>query len=108
MKKKGKISSFDLLKVQKDYISRALGEIPGRKVLVLDNNTEAFLSQIFTVSQLWEYDVYLIENIEKMSDDKDQNSLNTVLIIRPTAQNIDKICCDISSYKFTDTFICTV
>lgn len=108
MIKIGKISSFDLLKLQKDYITRALNEVPGRKVLILDKTTEKSLSQIYTVSELWEFDVYLIESINKMTEEKDQNSLQTIMMIQPSAQNIDSICREISSFKYTDTFICTI
>jgi hypothetical protein len=44
------------------------------------------------MSELWEFDVYLIEDLECPSTDKDSSSIVSVLIVTPSISNIEKIC----------------
>lgn len=82
-------------------------EVPGRKALVLDQKTKSMISSIYTMSELWEFDVYLIEDLGRMSTDKDANELKTVVISSPAGNNIDAICSALQNFEFTnEVFLC--
>ena len=36
----------------------------------MDSKTKSMVSAIYTMSELWEFDVYLIEDLETLSTDK--------------------------------------
>ena len=73
--------TFDLREVQRDYIRKVLADVPGRKCLVLDRWTAKTISPLFTMSELCELDVFLVERLDRMSDEKDSSSVQTVLLI---------------------------
>lgn len=82
-------------------------EVPGRKALVLDSKTKSMVSAIYTMSELWEFDVYLIEDLETLSTDKDANELKTVVVTTPAMVNIDRICTAVQNFEFTNqVYLC--
>ena len=93
--------------MQRDYFKNLLEEVPGRKALVLDSKTKSIVSSIYTMSELWEFDVYLIEDLENMSTDKDANEMSTVVVTSPAMVNIDRICTAVQNFEFTnEVFLC--
>ena len=101
-----KKGSFDLIKTARDYIKQFLDEITDKKALILDKTTKRILSFCYTKSELWAFQVFLIEDIEQMSSEKSKKGLKTVLFISPTKDNIERIQLEIASEKYTETFIC--
>lgn len=66
-----------------DYIDRILGDVSGIKCLILDEDTTGMISLVYSQSQILKRDVYLIEKIEKQSDQKLQH-MKVVYLVRPT------------------------
>ena len=106
MDEQSRQSCFDIRKVQRNYLESILKDVPGRKVLVLDEFTQKITSNLFTMSELFNFDVFLVENILKMSEEKESSSVNTLLFVEPTIENMGNISRELGSFKYTNTFIC--
>jgi hypothetical protein len=61
----------NLIDIQKDYLIRIFEDIEGLKILVLDERTISSICLLFSKSELWNYNVFLIEQITNMSPNKD-------------------------------------
>jgi vacuolar protein sorting-associated protein 45 len=100
------VGVYNLYDIQKDYIVRILEEVPGRKVLVLDKQSEELFSEVMTQSELLHYEVYLVERLEKLGQEKDLDAMRTVLIVAPTVENINAISAELEGYSVTTCYIC--
>jgi vacuolar protein sorting-associated protein 45 len=66
---------------------------------------EATVSLISSQSEILKKDVYLIEKIEKESQEK-MLHLKAIYIIRPTDKNIAYLAKEVKDPKFSEYFIC--
>jgi len=106
MDEQNKVGCYDIRELQKDTLIRLFEDVPGRKLLVLDEYTERLISKIFTMSELFEYDVFLVERLGSMSPEKEASSFKTVLIVKPTIETIDQISRELGTFKYTETYLC--
>jgi len=63
-----------------------LQEVKGMKALILDKETTSIIALIISQSQILKKNVYLIETIENMSQEKMMH-LNVIFFVRPTEEN---------------------
>ena len=98
-------ASPNLIDIQKDYQIRAFEDIEGLKILVQDERTTSSICLLFSKSELWNYNVFQIEQITNMSDNKDSKKLKTLLVIQPTQNNIKQIEKNLSKQTQTSTYI---
>jgi hypothetical protein len=101
-----KQDQFNLLEIQRDYFQRILEEVEGRKLLVLDQPTSLFISELVSQTELLGHEVYLVELLHKLSGSKDLDAMKTIVIVQPTALNVQAICDSLSSYYVTQCYIC--
>ena len=100
-------SGHNLIEIQRDYLIRIVEEVPGRKVLVLDESTMEQMSMLVAQSELLQREVYLVELLAKIGKEKDLDSINTIIIVDPVAQNINMICNELTGFGLTNCYICT-
>lgn len=55
---------MDLSTVVRYYVDKALKEVPGMKVLLLDAETTKFVSTVYSQSEILEQEVYLVERLD--------------------------------------------
>jgi vacuolar protein sorting-associated protein 45 len=62
--------SADLVAVLRFYVDKMLREVPGMKVLLLDQDTTRVVSTVFSQSEILEQEVYLVEKLEAEKGDQ--------------------------------------
>ncbi len=55
---------MDLSTVVRYYVDKALKEVPGMKVLLLDAETTKIVSTVYSQSEILEQEVYLVERLD--------------------------------------------
>lgn len=99
---------MDTINALRSYIESVLTNVHDIKVLLFDDETSHITSLVYTQTELLKHDVVLIEPlnqcVKKPSDDA-LSVLNCVCIIRPTAQNIHDLCCELNSPHFNTYYI---
>jgi hypothetical protein len=60
----------DLVAVLRFYVDKMLREVPGMKVLLLDQDTTRVVSTVFSQSEILEQEVYLVEKLEAEKGDQ--------------------------------------
>jgi vacuolar protein sorting-associated protein 45 len=61
---------MDLFKILRFYVDKMLKEVPGMKVLVLDEETTQSVSMVYSQSEILEQEVFLVEKMESQSNEK--------------------------------------
>ena len=61
---------MDLSKILRFYIDKMLKEVPGMKVLVMDNDTTQAVSMVYSQSEILEQEVFLVEKLEAHSGER--------------------------------------
>mmetsp|Transcript_15805 Transcript_15805/g.40727 ORF Transcript_15805/g.40727 Transcript_15805/m.40727 type:complete len:628 (-) Transcript_15805:297-2180(-) len=82
-----KSSGVSCIQAVRDYISRMAGDVPGMKVLVMDQETTGIVSMVYTQTQILQHEVFLIDHIERQRADK-MAHLKAIYFVRPTHENI--------------------
>lgn len=82
---------YNLRKIQRDYVSRALSEQTRPKYLILDKFTMDSINIAFFKSELYQFHVFKTVSIHSMNEVSLQGTLDAVMIIRPTKENVDLI-----------------
>lgn len=76
------------------YLKKIFEVSPGIKVLLLDQETLDFVSIALTKTELLELEVVLAENIKQRVNSREDSStaaLNCIILVRPTAENVETI-----------------
>lgn len=97
---------FNIRTIQRDYISKLLGEQSGHKYLVLDSYTMDCISVAFFRSELFEFNVFDTVNIQNIETLTTQGSVAGVFIIRPTEENISLLNQMLHNPPFDKLFVC--
>lgn len=82
---------YNIRKIQRDYVSRALSEQSKPKYLIFDKFTMDCINVAFFKSELYQFHVFKTVSIHSMHDVSLQGTLDAILIIRPNRENIDLI-----------------
>ena len=64
---------MDLFKILRFYVDKMLKEVPGMKVLVLDEETTQSISMVYSQSEILEQEVFLVEKLESQSEERLQH-----------------------------------
>lgn len=78
-------------KVVREYVTRVVSSVQGMKTLVLDHETTAIVSMVCTQSQILQHEVFLIDVLSAPHTDR-MPHLKAVYYVRPTAENVKRIC----------------
>jgi len=82
---------MDLVQTLRFYIDKALKEIPGMKVLLLDQETTSIVSTVYSQSEVLDQEVYLVERIDGDTRGDQLFHLKAVCFLRPTRENIARL-----------------
>lgn len=74
---------MDAVKAVRDYITKMLGEQPGMKVLLLDEDTTSIVSMVYAQSEVLQREVYLLERVDNTQRES-MTHLKCVCFLRPT------------------------
>ncbi|KAK3817205.1 MAG: Sec1-like protein [Benniella sp.] len=86
------------------YIDKMLGDTPGMKVLLLDQETTPIISMVATQSHLLRKETYLVDRIENNTRDK-MRHLKCVCFLRPTAASIEKLIQELRDPCYGDYYL---
>ncbi|CBJ29106.1 conserved unknown protein [Ectocarpus siliculosus] len=92
------------------YVDKIVSDpkISGMKVLLLDAVTTQVVAMVYSQSQILEKEVYLVERMD--ADHEPMQHLKAVYFIRPTKENIQTLCAEISKPRFLEyhVFFCSI
>lgn len=74
------------------------------KVLLLDNATKGIISMVYTMSQILEKEVYLVETLD--SAHEAMMHMKAVCFLRPTQANITRLAAELKAPKYAEYYIC--
>lgn len=92
--------STDLLSTLHFYIEKALKDVAGMKVLLLDQETTSILSTVYSQSQVLDQEVYLVERLDGGSRGDQLFHLKAVCILRPTRENVARLRIELKNPRF--------
>jgi len=112
--------SLDLLKTGEDYVEKLIKDIPGMKVMILDQETTSIVSLCYSFTQSLDKNIYLVDQIRNTAkksvpqtgvrdgitpDPAAEQSdkmvhLVAVYIVRPTEENIRLIMSELEDPKY--------
>jgi len=77
--------------VAKDYVENMLKETPGRKALIMDQETLAIVSLVYSRTAILQNEVFLICTLDQIPEEK-LTHLKAVFFCRATDKSIKLIC----------------
>jgi len=90
---------MDLFKILRFYVDKMLKEVPGMKVLVLDEETPQSVSMVYSQSEILEQEVFLVEKLDSQAGEK-LHHLKAVCFLRPTRENIARLRKELRNPRF--------
>ena len=90
---------MNVISALQEYMNYTFNEVPGMKVLLMDNELIQVVSVLFGMTEIIQKEVYLVQKIEDTNRDKLLH-LNAVCILRPTQANIDYLRRELSQPKY--------
>ncbi len=78
---------MDLFKILRFYVEKMLKEVPGMKVLVLDEETTQSVSMVYSQSEILEQEVFLVEKLETQAGEK-LHHLKVGFLVCPWARHV--------------------
>lgn len=100
------MSTFDLVAVVRSYLERALREVAGMKVLLLDAETTRIVSTALSQSDILEHEVYLVERMDADKRGDQLLHLRAVAYLRPTRENIARLRRELRDPRFGSYHVC--
>ena len=85
------------------YIRRITKDVPGMKALLLDKETTAIISSIYTVSELLAEEIYLVDLIENKREKI--GKLKAIVFVRPDVASIEFIKSELRDPPFEEYYI---
>lgn len=99
---------YHLGEIQKDYFTRSLGEVPGRKLLVLDERATKHVSQFVLQTELFKQEVFLVLSLSKLNQDREFDARNTIFMVFPSSETVARIGQELQNPNLHNCFICKV
>lgn len=97
---------FNLWAVQRDYFVRALEEVEGRKVLVLDAGTSALMSELVSQTELLGQEVYLVELLHRLGEARELDAMKTLVMVQPSAKNVQALGESLACSHLAQCYLC--
>ncbi len=91
---------LNLVEVVKDYVDNMLAESSGRKALILDKETLAIVSLVYSRTTILQKEVFYIEVIDNIPDEK-LTHLKALFFLRCTDDNLQKVCNELKDPTFS-------
>eukprot|EP00850_Spirogloea_muscicola_P015858 SM000125S26063 [mRNA] locus=s125:179653:184533:+ [translate_table: standard] len=81
-----------LVAAVREYVSRMLAEVPGMKVLLVDDDTLGIVSLALSQSDILHKEVFLVEPVGDAAASREpQRHLRAVAFLRPSPENVDHL-----------------
>ncbi|OIR58990.1 MAG: vacuolar sorting protein Vps45 [Amphiamblys sp. WSBS2006] len=100
---------MDAVRVAQKYIRKMLQCTEGMKTLLLDRETAKITTAVFTMEAILENEIYLTVSIENesvvSSSPEDLSFLSCIVFVRPTKENISKLCLELASPQYGKYFL---
>ena len=96
---------MNVINAVRNYVGKIIGETSGMKMLLLDEETTGIISMVYTQSEILEKEVYLVDRIETLNREKITH-LKAVCFVRPTAENISRLCKELKDPKYGQYYLC--
>lgn len=100
------MSSTDISAIVRSYIERALRDVPGMKVLLLDADTNRTVSTVLSQSDVLDQEVYLVERIDDEARREALPHLKAVALLRPSRENIARLRRELREPRFGGYHLC--
>lgn len=100
------MASTDALAIVRSYLLRALREVSGMKVLLLDADTTRTVSTALSQSDILEQEVYLLERIDSERKGDQLFHLKAVAFLRPTRENVARLRRELRDPRFGGYHLC--
>lgn len=93
---------MDFRIVLRHYIERALKDLTGMKVLLLDADTVRAVSTVFSQSDILAAEVYLVERLDAPEEQTKEklSHLQALVFVRPTRENIARLRRELRTPRF--------
>ena len=88
-----------------DYLNYALSETSGMKALIMDASTIPIVSVLFSMSEIIQKEVYLVQQLSDQSRDT-LTHLNALVLVRPTKENMELLRHELATPKYGHYFLC--
>jgi vacuolar protein sorting-associated protein 45 len=95
----------DLIQTVRYYVDKALKEVPGMKVLLLDLDTTHIVSTVYSQNEILEQEVYLVERLAAERGDQ-LFHLKAVCLLRPTRENVARLRRELRDPRFGEYHLC--
>lgn len=87
---------MDAFKAVQDYITKMLQSVPDMKVLILDQETQDMIGNIYSQTDIIAQQVFLVEPLKRAvtqsEEKKHMGHLKAVVYVRPTQATFDLVC----------------
>ncbi|RKO96226.1 Sec1-like protein, partial [Caulochytrium protostelioides] len=95
---------MDAIKAVQFYLNRMLSDVPGMKVLLLDDETTTIISLAYTQSQLLAKEVFLIDKLSNVSREK-MKHMKCVCFLRPMDDAIQAVIDELRDPKYMKYYL---
>jgi len=82
------MTSLNLLVPIRGYVEKMTEEVPGLKVMLLDDDTSGMVSMVLSNSEIISKEVVLIESLRIFDNREEMQHLKCIVYVRPTEENI--------------------
>jgi hypothetical protein len=100
------MAGTDLVAVVRSYLERALREVHGMKVLLLDADTTRTVSTALSQSDILGHEVYLVERLDAAARGEALPHLRAVAYLRPTRDNVARLRRELRDPRFGSYHVC--
>jgi vacuolar protein sorting-associated protein 45 len=101
------MSTYDLTAITRSYLERALREVGGMKVLLLDAETTRFASTVLSQSDILDAEVFLVDRLDTVDSKADRlPHLRALAFLRPTRENVARLRRELREPRFGSYHLC--
>jgi vacuolar protein sorting-associated protein 45 len=100
---------MDVYSIVEAYMRKALTAVTGMKILLVDEETSGIISLVMSQSKLFEFDVFLVDYLcnESLEAEREKHkNLNCLVLVRPTAKNIEAMADELKDPKYDSYHLC--
>ena len=97
--------AMNVVTALQDYLNYALSETSGMKALIMDASTIPIVSVLFSMSEIIQKEVYLVQQLSDQSRDT-LTHLNALVLVRPTKENMELLRHELAAPKYGHYHLC--
>ena len=86
------------------YVDKATGEVPGNKILLVDDETAVIMAMVKTFTEVMKQDIFLVEKLSQENRSK-QTHMKALCLLRPTPKNLELLVKELREPKYEQYFL---